>query len=229
MRITYHEEERGQYKNVYLDKLEPVEPAGSPEEDTDVQEAAWRTAVEAAPWLVGEPPFTGETVVDIIFKHLNEPVPSIHRQRPDVPPEIDAFMQRMGITNGLSPVLSLTLGSNDTTPLQMASAYATLAADGEHRAPYFVESIEDSHGKVVLKNESKPDRAISVQNARTVTQVLTQVASEGRPVEMPLWRFTEAANDFGATAFDAVGARSWAGWVHHIVTAIAPWSRRAGL
>src|SRR4051794_32339595 len=57
VRIRYHENQRGEYRNVYLDEIEPVpeEPGtdggGS---DTDPQEAAWRTAVEAAPWLVGE-------------------------------------------------------------------------------------------------------------------------------------------------------------------------------
>jgi hypothetical protein len=51
-RIEYHENQRGRYTNVYLDKIEPApaEPGG----DTDPDEAAWRTAVEAAPWLVGE-------------------------------------------------------------------------------------------------------------------------------------------------------------------------------
>ncbi len=55
VRISYHEEQRGNFNNVYLDKLEPVEGGASGAADTDVQEAAWRTAVEAAPWLVGEP------------------------------------------------------------------------------------------------------------------------------------------------------------------------------
>ena len=54
VRITYHEEQRGRYQNVYLDQVEPVSDSGS-STDTDVQEAAWRTAVEAAPWLVGKP------------------------------------------------------------------------------------------------------------------------------------------------------------------------------
>ena len=54
VRITYHEEQRGEYTNVYLDKLEPIEETAA-SSDTDAQEAAWRTAVEAAPWLVGEP------------------------------------------------------------------------------------------------------------------------------------------------------------------------------
>lgn len=54
--IEYHEEQRGQYTNVYLDKIEPApeEPASQPTSDTDAEEAAWRTAVEAAPWLVGD-------------------------------------------------------------------------------------------------------------------------------------------------------------------------------
>lgn len=54
VRIEYHEEQRGRYTNVYLDKVEPApdEPPGGG--DTDAEEAAWRTAVEAAPWLVGD-------------------------------------------------------------------------------------------------------------------------------------------------------------------------------
>jgi hypothetical protein len=54
-RIEYHEEQRGEYRNVYLDKVEalPEDPTGD-ESGTDPDEAAWRTAVEAAPWLVGE-------------------------------------------------------------------------------------------------------------------------------------------------------------------------------
>jgi hypothetical protein len=53
--IAYHENQRGQYTNVYLDKVEPAPEEPSPEGGrTDPDEAAWRTAVEAAPWLVGE-------------------------------------------------------------------------------------------------------------------------------------------------------------------------------
>ena len=52
VRIEYHEQQRGQYTNVYLDKVDPApEESGG---DSDPEEAAWRTAVDAAPWLVGE-------------------------------------------------------------------------------------------------------------------------------------------------------------------------------
>jgi hypothetical protein len=51
----YHEQQRGEYTNVYLDKVEPAppEPAAA-SDDSDPEEAAWRTAVDAAPWPVGE-------------------------------------------------------------------------------------------------------------------------------------------------------------------------------
>jgi uncharacterized membrane protein YgcG len=70
VRISYHETQRGRYTNVYLDQVDPVAPASAASgasaassvsgpgaeaaADTDAEEAAWRTAVEAAPWLVGK-------------------------------------------------------------------------------------------------------------------------------------------------------------------------------
>jgi len=58
VRIEYHEEKRGQYTNVYLDKVElaPADDAAAAgaHSDTDPEEVAWRTAVEAAPWLIGD-------------------------------------------------------------------------------------------------------------------------------------------------------------------------------
>jgi len=58
-RIEYHEEQRNGYTNVYLDKVEPLEDdegSGSDEADRDAEEVAWRTAVDAAPWLLGDKP-----------------------------------------------------------------------------------------------------------------------------------------------------------------------------
>ena len=72
VRIEYHEEKRGQYDNVYLDKVEPLPPeavegGGS---DTDPEEAAWRTAVDAAPWLVGESDPHAKTSPEELYETL---------------------------------------------------------------------------------------------------------------------------------------------------------------
>jgi len=53
-KITYHEQQRGQFTNVYLDAVEPL-PGDEPE-DADAEERtneiAWRTAIEAAPYIL---------------------------------------------------------------------------------------------------------------------------------------------------------------------------------
>jgi hypothetical protein len=53
-RIEFHEEERNGFHNVYLDAIAPApEQAEAGGGDSDPDEVAWNTAVEAAPWLVG--------------------------------------------------------------------------------------------------------------------------------------------------------------------------------
>jgi hypothetical protein len=53
-RIEFHEEDRDGFHNVYLDAIEAdqaeEQASGS---DSDPDEVAWGTAVEAAPWLLG--------------------------------------------------------------------------------------------------------------------------------------------------------------------------------
>jgi hypothetical protein len=60
--IEYHEQQRNGFTNVYLDKVEPVaepEPAADDAGGDHTEEVAWKTAVDAAPWLLGEAPEGG--------------------------------------------------------------------------------------------------------------------------------------------------------------------------
>jgi hypothetical protein len=55
-RIEFHEEDRGGFHNVYLDAIRAASEAPQPsggDDDSDPDEVAWNTAVEAAPWLIG--------------------------------------------------------------------------------------------------------------------------------------------------------------------------------
>ena len=56
--VEFHEERRGSFRNVYLDGITPAEEpppdaGGDRGSDSDPDEVAWSTAVEAAPWLLG--------------------------------------------------------------------------------------------------------------------------------------------------------------------------------
>lgn len=52
-KITYHEQQKGQFTNVYLDSVELVEGEADPEAEERTNEVAWRTAIEAAPYILG--------------------------------------------------------------------------------------------------------------------------------------------------------------------------------
>ncbi len=60
----------------------------------DTRSDLYSLAVVLFEVLAGRPPYTGGTAVDIIIKHQSEDIPSICRLRPDLPPEMDAFMQK---------------------------------------------------------------------------------------------------------------------------------------
>ena len=95
------------------------------------------------------------------------------------PEKVVDVAHRMGITKPLGPHLSLTLGSEPVTPLEMAAAYATLATGGARHDPYFVESVVGRGGMVLYRHPYKPEQAVSAENARMVTDVLTQVVTRG--------------------------------------------------
>jgi len=67
-RIEFHEQERNGFTNVYLDRVEALEEEA---EGGEADEAAWKTAVEAAPWLLGEPP-AGGVDADEAFEKLRQ-------------------------------------------------------------------------------------------------------------------------------------------------------------
>jgi len=95
------------------------------------------------------------------------------------PESVADVAHRMGITSEIPPYLSITLGSSLVTPMQMASAFSTLAADGVRRAPYGIERVVDAQGKELFAAEHKGEQVVSQQNARSVTQVLSQGVQRG--------------------------------------------------
>ena len=89
---------------------------------------------------------------------------------------------KLGVQSPLEPVPSIGLGSNAVSPLDMASAYATLAAGGIYSQPMAIR-------KVILANGKEDDQAgwgkpvrkrvISDGVAYTVTKILEQNVQYG--------------------------------------------------
>ncbi len=85
----------------------------------------------------------------------------------------------MGITSDLVSYDSLTLGVSGVNTLEMASAYATLAAGGVYRAPVAITSVVDPDGTVLYQNQTTDVQAITPEIAYATTQVLEGVVTDG--------------------------------------------------
>ena len=53
------------------------------------------------------------------------------------------------------PFLATALGTTETTPLALASAYATLLNGGRRIKPAFVERVQDRHGRTVHRRDTR--------------------------------------------------------------------------
>ena len=84
--------------------------------------------------------------------------------------------KRMGITSYLNADPAIALGglTYGVSPLEMASAYATLSNQGEHVEPTIIIKVTDSRGEVVWEAQPKRTQAISAGVAYEVTRILQQ-------------------------------------------------------
>ncbi|HLX56755.1 MAG TPA: protein kinase [Ktedonobacteraceae bacterium] len=60
----------------------------------DIRSDLYSVATVLFEMLTGHPPYEGDTAVDIVVKHMNDKIPSICRLRPELPQELDSFMQK---------------------------------------------------------------------------------------------------------------------------------------
>jgi penicillin-binding protein 1A len=74
---------------------------------------------------------------------------------------------------------SLTLGVDDATPLEMASAFGTYAAEGVHVSPRLVVRVENADGRVLWEPDVDEDQSVDVNVARVVTDALRRVVEGG--------------------------------------------------
>ncbi|MBM4669431.1 transglycosylase domain-containing protein [Prescottella equi] len=82
---------------------------------------------------------------------------------------------------GGSPENGIVLGQYLTRPIDMASAYATLAASGMYHKPYFVQKVVTADGVVLLdRPASEGERRLDAAVADNVSQAMLPIAAYSR-------------------------------------------------
>lgn len=107
--------------------------------------------------------------------------------------------KKMGITTPLQPNPAIALGGLriGVSPLEMASAFGTLANNGEHAKPTAIIKITDANGKVIENNKPQLKPVISSVTAYLVNDILKDVIRYGTGWRANIYR--PAAGKTGTT------------------------------
>ena len=82
-------------------------------------------------------------------------------------------------TSGLQPNIGVALGSATVSPINMANAYATLAAEGEAAQPYIIEKVQEADGTTTYTHKVQTRDAVEPDIAADVSYALQQVVQAG--------------------------------------------------
>jgi penicillin-binding protein 1A len=65
------------------------------------------------------------------------------------------YAKRFGVVEKLDPLLSMSLGSGETTLMRMTTAYAMLVNGGKRIRPTLIDKIQDRSGKTIFRHDRR--------------------------------------------------------------------------
>jgi penicillin-binding protein 1A len=68
---------------------------------------------------------------------------------------VKAVVDRFGVINNMQPLLSMSLGAGETTPLRMATAYSMIVNGGKRVTPRFIDRVQDRTGKTIFNSDTR--------------------------------------------------------------------------
>lgn len=93
--------------------------------------------------------------------------------------EITKTATAIGISSPLNQVPSLALGTSEVSPLEMATAYTTLANQGIKTTLLSIKQIVDKDGNILQNRDIQVEKVITPQNAYLMTYLLQGVVEHG--------------------------------------------------
>ncbi len=127
---------------------------------------------------------------------------------------------KMGITSKLEAVDSIALGTQGVNTLEMASAYATLAAGGVYHKPVAITEVVNRAGTTVYKaTDDEGEQVIPSAVAAKATEILKTVVQYGTGTSASLWNSSQEVA--GKTGTSENGRDLWfCGYSPQYATAI---------
>jgi len=117
------------------------------------------------------------TVVQALYESLNVPTAYVGNELS--PATIVKTAHEMGIHEDLQAYLPISIGADETTLLELTSAYQVFATEGEQSPPYAVEAVVDAKGHQIYHHDDETNRVIRPAVAYLITGALKAVLRYG--------------------------------------------------
>jgi membrane peptidoglycan carboxypeptidase len=137
------------------------------------------------------------------------------------PDAVAAAARSAGITAPLDdPTDGIALGNKEVSTLELASAYATIAAGGIWRQPHLVSSVVTADDRVLYQAATEGERRFPERVARNVVEAMLGVAEHDH-LDLPQRRPVAAKTGTVQSRFEGQNNDAWmAGFTPAITTAV---------
>jgi 1A family penicillin-binding protein len=95
------------------------------------------------------------------------------------PKKVVQTARKFGFTSPLHENYSLALGATGASPLELASAYSTIANLGEHIDPFYVSKIEDYQGNVLYEHFIEGEKRFEPDEIYPLLDMMQGVMDDG--------------------------------------------------
>ncbi len=130
------------------------------------------------------------TIAEALKRSLNTSFYRMQLSMDNGPQSIADMAHRLGVAeeipdvgptltepNGVGPNNGIVLGQYQSRVIDMASAYATLAASGQYHEPYFVQRVVTADGSVLVDRAAEPgEQVVPAAVADNVTSAMRPIA-----------------------------------------------------
>ncbi|GAA5137909.1 transglycosylase domain-containing protein [Pseudonocardia adelaidensis] len=145
-----------------------------------------------------------------------------HNLAKEIGPEsVAAAARAAGITAPLdNPTEGIALGNKEVSALELASAYATIAAGGVWRQPHLVSSVVTADDRVLYQASIEGERRFPERVARNVVEAMLNVAEHDH-LTLPQGRPVAAKTGTVQSRFEGENNDAWmAGFTPSVSTAV---------
>jgi penicillin-binding protein 1B len=128
---------------------------------------------------------------------------------------------KAGLPKPQKPYLAMALGTNEATPLQIASAYTAFASNGVRTTPIAVNRVTDGKGMTITQLTGTKNEVVKPEVAYVLTSMLKDVVNRGTAAKLASYGLKNVPGKLGLAGKTGTSRDGWfAGYTPNLVCVV---------